>query len=122
MTDEPTRVVLPDGTVVWARIAGAERLATGGGSYVETGFGEQVAARVEGLTELVRGLAGALRDATRRAGPDEVSVEFGIDLTAAPGKIVGMLAGGEAKAAITVTLTWNGSSRAAEPEADRSPR
>jgi hypothetical protein len=50
----------------------------------------------------------SLADALRAARPDEVSVEFGIDLTAKSGMVVGMLAGGEAKSAIKVTLTWHG--------------
>ncbi|MGQ4487820.1 CU044_2847 family protein [Streptomyces sp. SAS_281] len=110
-----TRIELPDGTPVWARISGAEELtgpAPGGGpTYTDTGFGDladQVQARVESLHSVVTGVARSLAVPLRAVRPDEVSVEFGIELTAKSGKIVGLLADGEAKGAITVTLTWSG--------------
>ncbi|MER6462579.1 CU044_2847 family protein [Streptomyces sp. NPDC048409] len=104
------RVRLPDGTPVWARISGAEELAVPSGelSYTDTGFGERVEASVESLNALVRGVARSLAEPLRAVRPDEVSVEFGIELTAKAGKVVGLLADGEAKAAITVTLSWKG--------------
>ncbi|MEU9386590.1 CU044_2847 family protein [Streptomyces sp. NPDC048279] len=104
------RVRLPDGTPVWARISGAEELAvpTGELSYTDTGLTERVEATVESLNSLVGGVARSLAEPLRAVRPDEVSVEFGIELTAKAGKVVGLLADGEAKAAVTVTLTWHG--------------
>ncbi|MGW0755293.1 CU044_2847 family protein [Streptomyces sp. NPDC002814] len=104
------RIALPDGTPVWARISGAEEMAAPPGelSYKDTGFVDRVEASVESLHTLVTGVARSLADPLRAVRPDEVSVEFGIELTAKAGKVVGLLADGEAKAAITVTLTWNG--------------
>ncbi|MGW1127770.1 CU044_2847 family protein [Streptomyces sp. NPDC002526] len=117
-----TRIELPDGTPVWARISGAEELTgpgTGGGpTYTDTGFGDfadQVQARVESLHSVVTGVARSLAVPLRAVRPDEVSVEFGIELTAKAGKIVGLLADGEAKGAITVTLTWNGGGPPIDP-------
>ncbi|MFF3875253.1 CU044_2847 family protein [Streptomyces sp. NPDC001978] len=111
MAREVTRVArieLPDGTPVWARISGAEELAVPSGelSYTDTGFADRVEASVESLHSLVTGVARSLAGPLRAVRPDEVSVEFGIELTAKAGKVVGLLADGEAKAAITVTLTW----------------
>ncbi|MEU1053538.1 CU044_2847 family protein [Streptomyces sp. NPDC005876] len=113
MAQEVTRVAriaLPDGTPVWARISGAEELSGHPGelSYSDTGFAERVEASVEGLHSLVTGVARSLAEPLRAVRPDEVSVQFGIELTAKAGKVVGLLADGEAKAGITVTLTWNG--------------
>ncbi|MFF4490937.1 CU044_2847 family protein [Streptomyces sp. NPDC001544] len=104
------RIELPDGTPVWARISGADELAVPPGelSYTDTGFAERVEASVESLHSLVTGVARSLAGPLRAVRPDEVSVEFGIELTAKAGKVVGLLADGEAKAGITVTLTWNG--------------
>jgi hypothetical protein len=104
------RIALPDGTPVWARISGAEELAVPSGelSYTDTGFTDRVEASVESLHSLVTGVARSLAGPVRAVRPDEVSVEFGIELTAKAGKIVGLLADGEAKAGITVTLTWHG--------------
>ncbi|WP_078877221.1 CU044_2847 family protein [Streptomyces sp. 150FB] len=113
MTEDDVRTVrieLPDGTPVWARISGAAELERPSGelSYADTGFAEQVRARVESLSGVVTGVARSLAEPLRAVRPDEVSVEFGIELTAKAGKVVGLLAEGEAKAAIKVTLTWNG--------------
>jgi hypothetical protein len=103
------RIVLPDGTPVWARISGpAELPAPGELAYSDTGFTERVEASVESLNSLVTGVARSLAEPLRAVRPDEVSVQFGIELTAKAGKVVGLLADGEAKAGITVTLTWNG--------------
>ncbi|MFF4896774.1 CU044_2847 family protein [Streptomyces sp. NPDC001068] len=114
------RVRLPDGTPVWARISGAEELAVPSGelSYSDTGFTERVEATVESLNSLVGGVARSLAEPLRAVRPDEVSVEFGIELTAKAGKVVGLLADGEAKAAITVTLTWHGGG---PPDPDAGP-
>ncbi|MFD9320427.1 CU044_2847 family protein [Streptomyces sp. NPDC060053] len=102
------RIALPDGTPVWARISGAGELSPPGRlSYSDTGFAERVEASVESLHALVTGVARSLAEPLRAVRPDEVSVEFGIELTAKAGKVVGLLADGEAKAGITVTLTWN---------------
>ncbi|MGW1703987.1 CU044_2847 family protein [Streptomyces sp. NPDC002206] len=117
-----TRIELPDGTPVWARISGAEELRrtpTGSGlSYTDTGFSDfadQVQARVESLQGVVTGVARSLAEPLRAVRPDEVSVEFGIELTARAGKVVGLLADGEAKGAIKVTLTWNGGGPPVDP-------
>ncbi|WP_262414528.1 CU044_2847 family protein [Streptomyces sp. ST1015] len=105
------RVALPDGTPVWARISGTGELRApaappGRLSYSDTGFTERVEAGVESLHSLITGVAHSLAGPLRAVRPDEASIEFGIELTAKAGKVVGLLADGEAKAAITVTLTW----------------
>ncbi|WP_370745950.1 CU044_2847 family protein, partial [Streptomyces sp. LUP30] len=113
------RIALPDGTPVWARISGAGELSAPPGrlSYSDTGFAERVEASVESLHALVTGVARSLAEPLRAVRPDEVSVEFGIELTAKAGKVVGLLADGEAKAGITVTLTWN----SGPPDLDAPP-
>lgn len=119
-----TRIEMPDGTPVWARISGAEELdrsEPGGLTFSDTGFGENLAdrvqARVESLHSVVTSVARSLAVPLRAVRPDEVSVEFGIELTAKSGKVVGLLADGEAKGAIKVTLTWNGGGPPVDPPA-----
>jgi hypothetical protein len=113
---------MPDGTPVWARISGGEELerrpAGNGLSFTDTGFSDfadQVQARVESLQGVVTSVARSLAEPLRAVRPDEVSVEFGIELTAKAGKVVGLLADGEAKGAIKVTLTWSGGGPAVDP-------
>ncbi|WP_328905815.1 hypothetical protein OG230_24180 [Streptomyces sp. NBC_00234] len=115
-----TRIEMPDGTPVWARISGAEELErpAGGLAYADIGYGDladQVQARVESLTGIVTSVARSLAEPLRAVRPDEVSVEFGIELTAKAGKVVGLLADGEAKGGIKVTLTWNGGGPVVDP-------
>lgn len=117
-----TRIEMPDGTPVWARISGAEELTRpepgGGPTYTDTGFGDltdRVQARVESLHSVVTSVARSLAVPLRAVRPDEVSVEFGIELTAKSGKVVGLLADGEAKGAIKITLTWNGEGPPVDP-------
>ncbi|MCL6672802.1 MULTISPECIES: CU044_2847 family protein [Streptomyces] len=121
MSEDVTRVAriaLPDGTPVWARISGTEELTAPPGqlSFSDVGFAERVEASVDSLHSLITGVARSLAEPLRAVRPDEVSVEFGIELTAKAGKVVGLLADGEAKAALTVTLTWNGGPP--QPDAD----
>ncbi|WP_326657988.1 CU044_2847 family protein [Streptomyces sp. NBC_00385] len=122
-----TRIEMPDGTPVWARISGAEELdrpEPGGLTFTDTGFGDigdRVQARVESLHSVVTSVARSLAVPLRAVRPDEVSVEFGIELTAKSGKVVGLLADGEAKGAIKVTLTWNGGGPPVDPPVPPSP-
>ncbi|WP_181138510.1 CU044_2847 family protein [Streptomyces sp. Ru73] len=120
------RIELPDGTPVWARISGAEGLVPRprsapyvdsgrggdggeGTDYADSGFfADRVVGRMESLDGLVQGVARSLAGALRGLRPDEVSVQFGIELSGKSGKLVGLLADGEAKAALNVTLTWQG--------------
>lgn len=68
---------------------------------------DQVSARVEQLNELVTGVGSAVLSAARAVRPDEVSATFGVEVAVTPGKAVAMLADGQAKGAISVTLTWH---------------
>lgn len=105
--DGMIRVEMPDGTPVWARVSGGGELAEPG-TYSDIGSAGGFAVRVENLESLVTGVAGSLAGAARAARPDEVSVQFGIELASKAGRVVALLADGSAKSAITITLTWQG--------------
>lgn len=113
---------MPDGTPVWARITGAGETAVPPGelSYTDVGFADRVEAHVEDLQSVITGVARSLAVPLRAVRPDEVSVEFGIELTAKAGKVIGLLADGEAKAGIKVTLTW-GNGGPPDPAAPAAP-
>lgn len=102
-----TQVRLDDGTVVWARVGEARELARGGGSYQDSGVGDRVADMAGGLADAVRGVVRSLRLGLSAAVPQQVTVEFGIELAAKSGQVIGLIADGGGKAAINVTLTWS---------------
>ncbi|MBD0675641.1 CU044_2847 family protein [Streptomyces sp. CBMA156] len=74
--------------------------------------------------EPVTGLACTVLARLREAGPDEVEVEFGVDLSAAAGVVITKTA---AKCHLTVRVTWRkdetdtGEAGAEGPEADDEP-
>ncbi|WP_327411652.1 CU044_2847 family protein [Streptomyces sp. NBC_01233] len=104
------QIELPGGETVLTRVSvlspedvphGSEESA-----YEDVGALDHLTARVDQLNELVSGIGSAVVESARAARPDEVSATFGIELVVKPGKAVALLADGEAKAAISVTLTW----------------
>lgn len=100
-------IELPGGERVLASV-GLEGGVPGDEDYEfeDTGALDGMSARVEQLNELVSGVGSAVLEAARAARPDEVSATFGVDLTVKPGRAVALLADGQVKGAISVTLTW----------------
>ncbi|KPC66937.1 CU044_2847 family protein [Streptomyces chattanoogensis] len=114
MQDRAQYIELPDGTGIWARVSRLDAPGLGGrdgmddtdGEFEDVGTWDALGARVEGLREVVAGVAASVRDATARVAPHETSVTFGVEVSAKPGKAVALLADGEAKANLAITLTW----------------
>jgi hypothetical protein len=111
MSDMVVPITLPDGTEVSARVS---RLVETEDDAYDTrwenvGLWSDVTTRVEGLKSLVGGVAASVRDAAAAAKPDEWSVTFGVEVSAKPGKAVALLADAEAKANLSITLTWRDS-------------
>ncbi|KAA6214028.1 hypothetical protein CP973_33290 [Streptomyces albofaciens JCM 4342] len=106
MRDRAHLIELPDGTQVWARVSRLDIAGDPDEEFDDVGLWDALGARVEGLRELVGGVATSLRAATERVAPDETSVSFGVEVAAKPGRAVALLADGEAKANLSVTLTW----------------
>ncbi|MFI0784309.1 CU044_2847 family protein [Streptomyces lydicus] len=126
MHDRAQRIEMPDGTEVWARVSrlDAPGLAGADGStddFEDVGAWDALGARVEGLREVIGGVASSVRQAAARVAPDETSVTFGVELSAKPGKAVALLADGEAKTNLSVTLTWRRDGGAPAPEEHRVP-
>ncbi|MFI2237508.1 CU044_2847 family protein [Streptomyces chrestomyceticus] len=118
MRDRAHLIELPDGTAVWARVSRLDVAGAPDEEYDDVGAWEALGARVEGLRDLVGGVAASLREATERVAPDETSVTFGVEVAAKPGRAVALLADGEAKANLSVTLTWR---KREMPEAGTAP-
>ncbi|MGP8299158.1 CU044_2847 family protein [Streptomyces inhibens] len=128
MHDRAQRIELPDGTEVWARVSrldapgldGADDPdGTADGDFEDVGAWDALGARVEGLREVIGGVADSVRQATERVAPHETSVTFGVELSAKPGKAVALLADGEAKANLSITLTWRSERAGSSPEEPR---
>jgi hypothetical protein len=114
---EIAQIQLPDGQVIWARLGGRD----GQDAPRDVGFGER--AKVFAVEEF-SGLAGAVidnvRGALRHYQADEVSVDFGIELSLRSGKVISALAEIGATSSIVVHLSWTGTSadpKSAEPAA-----
>ena len=59
-----------------------------------------------GFTETIRGVVVSVHKAIERMMPDELSVEFGIEITARTGKIVSVLSEAGGTAHVNVTASW----------------
>ncbi|MFI9050248.1 CU044_2847 family protein [Streptomyces sp. NPDC053427] len=129
MQDRAQYIELPDGTGVWARVSRLDAPGLDGwdgadGEFEDVGAWDALGARVEGLREVVGGVAASVREATARVAPHETSVTFGVEVSAKPGKAVALLADGEAKANLSITLTWrreDGPAAAAQPRRPDRP-
>ncbi|MEV7239734.1 MULTISPECIES: CU044_2847 family protein [unclassified Streptomyces] len=108
------RVRLDDGTVVWARIGGRDGEALDEGGYWDTGLGDRVVDMAGGLAGTVGGVVRSLRAGLDTPAAVEVSVSFGIELTAQSGRIVSAIAQGGGTSSLTVSLTWTEPATAAD--------
>jgi hypothetical protein len=95
-------IELADGKVITARIGAADPYD----DQEDVGFTETAVAKVEQLQDLIKAVGGTVLDAARAVRPDEASITFGVELTAKEGLAIAVLARGEAKASLEVTLTW----------------
>ncbi|MFC9505851.1 CU044_2847 family protein [Streptomyces sp. NPDC057002] len=103
-------VKLPNGSVITARIGAGDAY----GDQEDVGFTEAALAKVEQLHDLIQGVGTSVLDAAKAVRPDEASITFGVELTAKEGVAFAVLARGEAKASLEVTLTWQFDRGAAE--------
>ncbi|MFF7977169.1 CU044_2847 family protein [Streptomyces sp. NPDC007905] len=98
MAQQLIELAMPDGQMVWAMV---ERQGPR-----DTGLGDQVVQRIEGFQESLHALAANVRTAVATARPDEVGIEFGLELAAGKHGVVAALTGVGGKATFKVTLKW----------------
>ncbi|MDI3385960.1 CU044_2847 family protein [Streptomyces sp. B-S-A8] len=72
----------------------------------DIGVLDTAGARLEQLGELIQGVGTSVLDAARAVRPDEAAITFGVELSTKSGRAFAILAEGEAKASVQVTLTW----------------
>lgn len=97
-------IELADGTTVLARLSVPDAY---GADDQDVGVLDTAVAKVEQLGELIQAVGSTVLRAARAVGPDEAEISFGVELTAKSGKALAVLAEGEAKASIQVSLTWH---------------
>ncbi|MFF1325089.1 CU044_2847 family protein [Streptomyces chartreusis] len=104
------QVEMPDGQQIWAQVEQVR-------GPQDSGLGEQAVQRLQGFTEMLRSVAASTRSALAEARPDDVSVEFGLELAAGKDGIVAALVGASGTATVKVTLSWSssGSASSAQP-------
>jgi hypothetical protein len=98
MSGEAVQIKLPTGEVIWARVAvdGPRNVASSGLKHLN----------VDDLCQTVHGVSETLKKAVGSLAPDEIEIEFGLELALKSGMIVSMLAEAGATASIKVTLNW----------------
>ncbi|MFI8520847.1 CU044_2847 family protein [Streptomyces sp. NPDC085481] len=101
MSSQLVQLEMPDGQVLWATVAEEDGPS-------DSGLGERLTEKLHGFQESLQVVATNVRDAVASARPDEVSVEFGLELAVGSEGVMAAVVGGSGKAAFTVTLTWNG--------------
>ncbi|MGW1163280.1 CU044_2847 family protein [Streptomyces sp. NPDC002519] len=120
--DETLReITLPGGQTVLARVTPAPGAANPGGygsDDLDIGVGHRAAAKLEQLGELIQGVGQSVLDAARSARPDEATITFGVEIVTKPGKAIAVLADGEAKASLEVSLVWKLDERRARATSD----
>jgi hypothetical protein len=94
------RLEMPDGKSVWAQVAEQR-------GPQDSGLREDVAEKLQGFTECLQSVATSTRNALAAVRPNEVSVEFGLELSAGKDGVVAALVGASGTATVNVTLTWN---------------
>ncbi|MBY8874668.1 hypothetical protein K7640_22835 [Micromonospora sp. PLK6-60] len=102
-------VTMPDGTLVWARVDivdGRASAVVRGEGPSDVGIEDRAAAAVRGLQETLHSAVTSVREGLRAASPDQVTVEFGMELATADGGVVAALTGVTGGATIKVTATW----------------
>jgi len=109
---EIVEVMLPDGQIIHARLPGTDEVR-------DIGFDKARALVLDGLQNTVRAIVDNLHPVLERHAPDEVGVEFGLELAARSGKVVSVLAEASATSSIKIQLTWraNHPAEATDPAA-----
>lgn len=104
MSNRLVQVQLPTGEAIWARVTvdGPQNVASAGLQRLD----------VEELGQTVRALSASLHQAVDGLLPDEVEVEFGLELALKSGKLISILAEAGAMASVRVTLGWMGNKTA----------
>src|SRR5437763_11781414 len=93
------QVELPGGQVIGARVSSDGPSDVAGGGVLHRLDMDELRATVSGVSDTVRTALGHLR-------PDELQIEFGLELALKTGKLTSVLAEASGTASLKVTLGW----------------
>ena len=96
------KVQLPTGEVIWVRMPADD----GPRNVAATDVLHHL--NLADLRATIQGVSHSMRAALVGLRPDEVSIEFGLELALKTGKLTSVLAEASGSASITVTVAWRG--------------
>lgn len=114
MTDT-VQAVMPDGSSMWVRVNDDDE------GPRDTGFGDRLGRQLSDLPQTLETLTRSVRSGLRRSSPDEVTLEFGIEIAAKSGQLVSVVTEAGGKATLKVTVTWR-KGEPAESTVTEAPR
>ncbi|MET4921413.1 CU044_2847 family protein [Streptomyces sp. PSRA5] len=97
---DAVQAVMPDGTSLWVSVNDDDD------GPRDTGFGERLSRQLGDLPQTLETVTNSVRSGLRRAAPDEVTLEFGIEIAAKSGQLVSVVTDAGGKATLKVTVTW----------------
>ena len=107
------QVILPSGDSVWVSVApdGAQMDGGRGSGAQDVGLRDHAQALLQagelpGFTETIRGVVVSVRESLAEYRPDELTVDFGIEITLRTGGAISVLAAAGGAAQIHVSATW----------------
>ncbi|MFD7879929.1 CU044_2847 family protein [Streptomyces sp. NPDC059766] len=95
---EIVEVETPGGGTLYVRVEDE-------GGPRDTSFAD-IRHRLDDLPQTLDTVVGTVRSGLRRAAPDELTLQFGIELSLKAGLLVSVVTGSGAKATLNVTATW----------------
>ncbi|POG44614.1 hypothetical protein BV881_26050 [Streptomyces sp. ZL-24] len=94
------QAVMPDGTSIWVHVDDEDE------GPRDTSFGDRLSRRLSDLPQTLEAVTRSVRSGLRSAAPDEVTLEFGIEIAAKSGQLVSVVTEAGGKATLKVTVTW----------------
>ncbi|SCL44638.1 hypothetical protein GA0070606_0382 [Micromonospora citrea] len=93
------KVQLPSGQQIWAQVTDGP---------ADVGAADALRSlSAEDLRDTIEGVAQSVAAAAESVLPDQVSLEFGLELSLKTGKLTSVLAEAAGKASLKLTLTWD---------------
>jgi len=111
-TAQIMHIVLPSGDPVWVNVRPAAD-GSPAGRVEDVGLRDRArdlieAGQLPGFVEAVRGVVASVNEALEKCRPDEVTVEFSIEITARSGVVLSVLTDAGGSAQIKVSASWRG--------------